>query len=368
MTEGRRLAHGTDGDDTEGGTAAGGARRHGAGRACTWGASPCSSSSSSARPSTCRRCAPSSRSRTATSTSRGLAGGARRQGPHGPQIELLTTKSYVAQVARADSMLVPPDTQVFVVKGLPGRTRGRLASPAPQVTRAPSRCSTASRTSGAPCCADPVSRRPSRPRLVTAPTSRSSPPSSAGRRTPMSRVVRRCPFGFAGRRRDAALRRRRPAVPDALLLHLPDPRRGRRPAGGRRRRAAFGALAAGDPRLAASLAAAVALHAPPPPRAGAALPARRCSTAAPRCAPASAASPTRGAVKCLHAHVAHALARPGYELGERVLAEAGDPWGHDGLCAARLVAAGAAPPAPRRAPEAASPATTRDRPARGAAS
>ena len=32
-------------------------------------------------------------------------------------------------------------------------------------------------------------------------------------------------------------------------------------------------------------------------------------------------------LKCLHAHVAFALARPGYELGERVLAELGtEPW------------------------------------------
>ena len=36
------------------------------------------------------------------------------------QVHLLTTETYVAQVARADSMLVPPHTQVFVVKGLPG--------------------------------------------------------------------------------------------------------------------------------------------------------------------------------------------------------------------------------------------------------
>ena len=36
------------------------------------------------------------------------------------EMRLLSTKAYVAQVARADSMLVPPDTQVFVVKGLPG--------------------------------------------------------------------------------------------------------------------------------------------------------------------------------------------------------------------------------------------------------
>lgn len=37
------------------------------------------------------------------------------------QVQLLGTKAYVAQRALLDSMLVPPDTQVFVVKGLPGR-------------------------------------------------------------------------------------------------------------------------------------------------------------------------------------------------------------------------------------------------------
>ena len=31
------------------------------------------------------------------------------------------------------------------------------------------------------------------------------------------------------------------------------------------------------------------------------------------------------AVKCLHAHVAHALARPGYVLGEAMFAEVGGP-------------------------------------------
>lgn len=33
-----------------------------------------------------------------------------------------------------------------------------------------------------------------------------------------------------------------------------------------------------------------------------------------------------GHLKCLHAHVAFALARPGYVLGERILAEVEDPW------------------------------------------
>ncbi len=52
------------------------------------------------------------------------------------EIELLSTRSYVAQVARADSMLVPPDTQVFVVKGLPGKAEeDAFASPPPQVAQ-----------------------------------------------------------------------------------------------------------------------------------------------------------------------------------------------------------------------------------------
>ena len=51
------------------------------------------------------------------------------------EIELLRTRSHVAQVARADSMLVPPGTQVFVVKGLPGSDdEAALAGRAEQVT------------------------------------------------------------------------------------------------------------------------------------------------------------------------------------------------------------------------------------------
>lgn len=47
------------------------------------------------------------------------------------------------------------------------------------------------------------------------------------------------------------------------------------------------------------------------------------------------------AVKCLHAHVAHALARPGYVLGERVFAEVTGPWCDDRRCAALLPGGGA---------------------------
>jgi len=51
------------------------------------------------------------------------------------------------------------------------------------------------------------------------------------------------------------------------------------------------------------------------------------------------------AVKCLHAHVAHALARPGCALGDAVLAEVVDPWCGDGRCAAYLPADHPARPA-----------------------
>lgn len=37
-------------------------------------------------------------------------------------------------------------------------------------------------------------------------------------------------------------------------------------------------------------------------------------------------------LKCLHAHVAYALARPGYLLGEAILAELPEPWPVDRCC------------------------------------
>ena len=43
-------------------------------------------------------------------------------------------------------------------------------------------------------------------------------------------------------------------------------------------------------------------------------------------------------LKCLHAHAAFALARPGYELGERILAEVGELWPSDRCCSAELAA------------------------------
>jgi len=43
-------------------------------------------------------------------------------------------------------------------------------------------------------------------------------------------------------------------------------------------------------------------------------------------------SASSGSLKCLHAHAAYALARPGYELGERILAEVSPRWPSDGCC------------------------------------
>ena len=40
----------------------------------------------------------------------------------------------------------------------------------------------------------------------------------------------------------------------------------------------------------------------------------------------------RGGLKCLHAHAAFALARPGYELGERILAEVEPLWPAQECC------------------------------------
>ncbi len=46
------------------------------------------------------------------------------------------------------------------------------------------------------------------------------------------------------------------------------------------------------------------------------------------------------AVKCLHAHIAHALAHPAYLFGRAVAAEVADPWCDDRRCAALVEGTG----------------------------
>ena len=49
-----------------------------------------------------------------------------------------------------------------------------------------------------------------------------------------------------------------------------------------------------------------------------------------------AGSHSPGRLKCLHAHAAFALARPGYVLGERILAEVDPLWPSDRCCSEGL--------------------------------
>jgi hypothetical protein len=49
-----------------------------------------------------------------------------------------------------------------------------------------------------------------------------------------------------------------------------------------------------------------------------------------------AGSRTPSRIKCLHAHVAYALARPGYELGDRIFGEVAQAWPAGGCCSERL--------------------------------
>ena len=48
-------------------------------------------------------------------------------------------------------------------------------------------------------------------------------------------------------------------------------------------------------------------------------------------------SRTPAQLKCLHAHAAYALARPGYALGERILGEVPELWPAAGCCSESLI-------------------------------
>ena len=116
------------------------------------------------------------------------------------QVELLAKKDYVAQLARADSMLVPPDTQVFVIKGLPGAAeepvkdqvetvvgRVHLGVRPPRRPVAHAAQLTAAADQGQPHRGGRL-RRGRSPSTVAAQLGRDP--------HPVTRVVARCPFGY----------------------------------------------------------------------------------------------------------------------------------------------------------------------------
>ena len=143
------------------------------------------------------------------------------------------------------------------------------------------------------------------------------------------RVAVRCPFGRPAVTEQAPYDDRRRAVPDDVLPDVPAPRRRDRAArGGRRRRALERGCRRGPgarERASRGRRPSSARCARLAPRAD-----RRDGGASLALGIGGASRP--GSLKCLHAHAAFALARPGYELGERILAEVEPLWPRGGCC------------------------------------
>jgi hypothetical protein len=134
---------------------------------------------------------------------------------------------------------------------------------------------------------------------------------------PFRRVAARCTYGFPAVTEQAPFGPGGEPFPTTYYLTCPWLVSGiaRLEAGGGVER--FSRLAASDPDLARSLAEADEEQ-------------RRLR---PELDVGIAGTRSRENLKCLHAHAAFALARPDYELGERVLAEAGERWCPDARCA-----------------------------------
>jgi uncharacterized protein len=134
---------------------------------------------------------------------------------------------------------------------------------------------------------------------------------------PFRRVAARCAYGFPAVTEQAPFGPGGEPFPTTYYLTCPWLVSGiaRLEAGGGVER--FSRLAASDPDLARSLAEADDEQ-------------RRLR---PELDVGIAGTRSRENLKCLHAHAAFALARPNYELGERVLAEAGERWCPDARCA-----------------------------------
>jgi uncharacterized protein len=134
---------------------------------------------------------------------------------------------------------------------------------------------------------------------------------------PFRRVAARCAYGFPAVTEQAPFGPDGEPFPTTYYLTCPWLVSGiaRLEAGGGVER--FSRLAASDPELGRSLADADEEQ-------------RRLR---PELDVGIAGTRSRENLKCLHAHAAFALARPDYELGERILAEAGERWCPDARCA-----------------------------------
>ena len=174
--------------------------------------------------------------------------------------------------------------------------------------------------------------RPGHRRLAQAQNSRSSrtemtdrarsSSGSSGRAACVPARERPLPVRLPGGHRAGAVRRARAPVPDAVLRHLPASRR-----------AALAARGGGGVERWTRRPTAIRCSAR-------ASPPRRPSSASsgPSCRVGIGGSSRTGSLKCLHAHGGFALARPGYELGDRILAEAAPLWPRS--AAAPMIGAG----------------------------
>jgi len=143
------------------------------------------------------------------------------------------------------------------------------------------------------------------------------------------RVVRRCPFGLPAVTEQAAYDDEGEPFPTSYYLtcrHLVAAVSRIEAAGGVER---WSERARTDPELAASLGGATAEQRALR-RALAGADTGRDGGRSLELGIGGSSTPTN--LKCLHAHAAFALARPGYVLGERILAEAEPLWPSQGCC------------------------------------
>jgi uncharacterized protein len=134
------------------------------------------------------------------------------------------------------------------------------------------------------------------------------------------RVAARCAYGFPAVTEQAPFDENGSPFPTTYYLTCPwlVAEIARVEAGGGVER--FSRAAAGDPALANSLAAADAEQ----------------RALRPELPVGIAGSRARENLKCLHAHAAFALARPGYQLGDVILGEVGERWCPDARCGSAL--------------------------------